>query len=270
MTIPPRHPLPDTTRHAPWRPFNCRFIERLPLLHGAGVDARGNGEQHPGQALHFLFGEMDRNTFLRAFMWDVTMKGATGDQVKQRAKEIGPPKPNSVRVHNDAEEWNAVTPELQAGDTKEAARLFRNHMLGGATSPEHWHGGADDVNRATGDSMSEPTFKVLSSFQDDVDSTLEDLGIFVINRRMDPSGGAVFIDPYNPDPDFLPQCVWPELTARDTTKYAAALQQVVAAALTAICVNWGLTPFSRPTPPCPSAPCPSTRPWRRSTARPRS
>lgn len=186
----------------------------------------------------FLFGEMDRSQFLRAFMWDVTLSGATEDQIKARARQISAPKPNSVRVHNDAESWAAVTPELGAGESAQNAKLFRNHMLGGATYPEHWYGGADDVNRATGESMSEPTFKVLSSLQSDIGGILEDIGTFVINRKLDPDGRQVFIDPYDPDPDLVPEAVWPEMTARDTTRYAAALQQVTAAAVMAI--NEGL------------------------------
>ncbi|MCU7886795.1 MAG: hypothetical protein KZQ82_21615, partial [Candidatus Thiodiazotropha sp. (ex Lucinoma annulata)] len=186
----------------------------------------------------YLFGELDRSSFLRAFMWDVKLNGATEEQVIARAKKISAPSPNSVRVHNDAEEWNAVTPDLQANDSAVNAKLFRNHMLGGATMPEHWYGGAADVNRATGESMSEPTFKILSSLQQDLGSILEDLALFVINRKLDPSGSHVLIDPYDPDPDLVPECVWPELTARDTTKYAAALQQVTAAA--AMAINQGL------------------------------
>lgn len=186
----------------------------------------------------YMFGELDRAQFLRAFMWDVKLTGATEEQVKKRAREITAPKPGGTRVHNDAEEWTAVTPALQAGDTSETAKLFRNHMLGGATYPEHWFGGAADVNRATGESMSEPTFKILSSLQQDVGAILEDIAVYVINRKMDPTGRQVFIDPYDPDPELRPEVVWPELSARDTTKYAAALQQVVAAALMA--VNDGL------------------------------
>lgn len=186
----------------------------------------------------YMFGELDRAQFLRAFMWDVTLTGATEEQVKKRAREITSPKPGSTRVHNDAEAWTAVTPSLQATDTAETAKLFRNHMLGGATYPEHWFGGAADVNRATGESMSEPTFKILSSLQQDVGAILEDIGIYVINRKADPSGREMLIDPYQPDPDLVPEVVWPELSARDTTRYAAALQQVTAAAIMAI--NEGL------------------------------
>ncbi len=58
---------------------------------------------------------------------------------------------------------------------------------------------------------------------------LEELATFVINRRYDPSGEETLIDVFHPDPDFIPKAVFPELTTRDTTKYASALQQVTVA-----------------------------------------
>jgi hypothetical protein len=182
----------------------------------------------------FLFGEIDRNNFLRAFLWDVTLKGATPAEVEARAKQIAAPAPGSVRVHNDAETWETVTPDLKAVDAAEAARLFRNHILGGATMPEHWSGGGGDVNRATGESMSEPTFKMYSMRQREWKNILEQVARFVINRNYDPSGAELLIDILDPDPEFVPEAVFPEMTTRDTTKYASALQQVVAACALAV------------------------------------
>jgi len=177
----------------------------------------------------FLFGEAERAGALRAFIWDVTLKNATEDQVKKRAKEIHAPKPGSVRVHNDSETWTAEAPDLKAADTSEAARLFRNHVLGGATLPTNWFGGTDDVNRAGGESMAEPTFKVLSMRQRFVKHMLESIGRYVVLKA---SGGDQEID--WADPKWAVKAVFPELTVRDTTKYAAALQQVVVAVALAI------------------------------------
>jgi len=177
----------------------------------------------------FLFGEAERAGALRAFIWDVTLKNATEDQVKKRAKEIHAPKPGSVRVHNDSETWAAEAPDLKAADTSEAARLFRNHVLGGATLPTNWFGGTDDVNRAGGESMAEPTFKVLSMRQRFVKHMLESIGRYVVLKA---SGGEQEID--WADPKWAVEAVFPELTVRDTTKYAAALQQVVVAVALAI------------------------------------
>jgi len=174
----------------------------------------------------FLFGELDRASFMRAFLWDVTLTGATPEEVAKRSKEISPPAPGSVRVHNDAETWAAVTPSLNAQDSSENARLFRNHVLGGATVPEHWYGGGGDVNRSTGESMGEPTFKVLSMRQRVIKHILESIGRYVLRQKAMAHQEA---EPDFSDDAWNVEAGFPEMTARDTTKYAAALQQIVTA-----------------------------------------
>lgn len=178
----------------------------------------------------FLFGELDRNKYLRAFVWDVTLKGANDELVKQKAREIVPPSPNSVRVHNDSEEWNAVSPDLKSSDTSESARLLRNHVLGGNTVPEHWFGGGGDVNRSTGESMGDPAFKVMSMRQRFIKYMLEEIGRFVVRQTGQKAG--MKIDFGNTEQQVA--AVFPEMISRDTSRFAAALQQVVSAAAQAV------------------------------------
>jgi hypothetical protein len=178
----------------------------------------------------FLFGEIERYNFLRAFVWDVTITGADDTKIKQKAREIKPPTPGSVRVHNDSEKWQAVSPEIGAYESAAAGRLFRNHVLGGATIPEHWFGGGGDVNRATGDSMGEPTFKAFSMRQRFLKHMLESVGRYVIRQKLIAETG----EPDWWDARLACEAVFPEMTARDTTKYAAALTQVVTAVNMAI------------------------------------
>lgn len=178
----------------------------------------------------FLFGEMDRTRYLRAFIWDVTLKGADPDTVKQRASEISPPGPNGVRVHNDSEEWAAVTPGLNAADTSESARLLRNHVLGGRTLPEHWFGGGGDVNRSTGESMGDPAFKVMSMRQRELKHILEEIGRFVLRMHVTVGKGKFPLD----DAASKARAVFPEMIARDASRYASALQQVVTACVVAL------------------------------------
>jgi hypothetical protein len=180
----------------------------------------------------YLFGELDRASFLRAFVWDVTMANATSDEVKARAAEITAPKPNSVRVHNDAETWEPKAPELQAADVAAGARLFRNHVLGGATIPEHWYGGAEDVNRSTGESMAEPTEKMLKMRQQAVKWMLTEIAQYVVRsewKRLEEELN-------DKEVDILDAIVieFPELTAKDTTKYATSFMQVVSGCVQAI------------------------------------
>lgn len=179
----------------------------------------------------FLFGELDRAKYQRAFFYDVTLAGATPDQVEKRAREIAAPPPAGVRVHNDAETWKTETPNLQAGDAGEHARLFRNHILGGATIPEHWFGGGGDVNRAVGAEMGEPTFKVLSMRQWVWKVFLMEIGRYVLRKRLQVAGQG---EPEFDDPAATVDVAFPELVSRDTTKWAAALQQVAATLVIAL------------------------------------
>jgi hypothetical protein len=179
----------------------------------------------------FMFSELDRNTELRSFLWDVKLTGATPDEVKKRAKEITPPGPNSVRVHNDAEEWEAVTPGLNASDTTPVGRMFRNHILGGANIPEHWFGGGGDVNRAVGAEMHEPTFKILSMRQRFIKYMLEEMGRYVLRKNILANDN---VEPEFDDPRIKAEAVFPEMSSKDISKYAAALQQVVVGCALAI------------------------------------
>lgn len=178
----------------------------------------------------FLFGELDRAQLTRSFLWDVTLIGATPEQVEEKSRKITAPAPASVRVHNDGEVWKAETPDLKAQDSNDNARLFRNHVLGGATVPEHWYGGGGDVNRAAASEMGEPTFKMFSMRQRFLKHMLESIGFYVLRQ-------AALYKGDEPDPEdetYEVTAEFPEMTARDTSKYAAALQQVVVAAALAI------------------------------------
>ncbi|REL32529.1 hypothetical protein [Thalassotalea euphylliae] len=174
----------------------------------------------------FLFGEAERADFMRLFLWDVTLTGADEDEVKKRAKEIQTPGPNAVRVHNENEVWKAESPNLNSEDTDKLGRLLRNHVLGGKTIPEHWFGGGGDVNRATGESMSEPTLKMLTMRQNVYQAILFDLVIYALRQH------ELAINGREPDFDheiYQASIEFPEMTAKDTSKYATALQQVVVA-----------------------------------------
>ena len=170
----------------------------------------------------FLFGELERQALLRAFVWDVTLKNADEATVKKRSKEILTPKANSVRVHNDSEEWDTVTPDLKSSDSAAAAALFRNHVLGGASIPPHWYAEGGDVNRAVGAEMAEPTIKMLAMRQRVWKHVLESIGRYVLMKAVGASADFG-------DKRMQVRAVFPEIAAKDTTKYATALQQVITA-----------------------------------------
>lgn len=113
----------------------------------------------------FLFNRIERSALINNFNHDVTLEGADANQIQEWLRRSKPPKPGSIRVHNEKEKWAPNVPNLQANDASEEARLFRNHILGGRGFPEHWFGGGGDVNRATAAEMGDPTYKMLSRRQ---------------------------------------------------------------------------------------------------------
>jgi hypothetical protein len=175
----------------------------------------------------FLFGEIDRSDYLRRFVWDVTMTGADPEAVKKYEKEFRPPEANGVFVHNDSVKLEAKSPNLQSADTSNIARLLRNHVLGGATMPEHWFGGGGDVNRAAASEMGEPTFKMYTARQTMLKLMLEEIGRFVLWSK----ARKLSEEPDWSSDDWQVTAVFPELMNKDVGKFASAMGQVVSAVL---------------------------------------
>lgn len=178
----------------------------------------------------FMFDSMERNADLDAFVWDVELEGASKEDVQERAKEITRPGRNSVRVHNSQEKWQALAPDMKAVDRAEAARMFRNHALGGATIPEHWFGGGGDVNRGAASEMGEPFFKLATARQTHLRHMLQELGSYVLWQRARRAGQV----PDWGDEAWKVVAKFPEMVTKDVTKLAAALQSAVAAVAAAL------------------------------------
>ena len=175
-----------------------------------------------------MWAELERWEQLRAFLWDITMSGATEEQIKQKAQEIFAPAPGSTRVHNESEKWEAVTPELSSDDGSGFARLFRNYIIGGQGFPEHWFGGGGDVNRATAGEMDEPTLKLMKMHQNGLTAVLQTMGRFVVRMRLAVSG-----ETYDPAKHGF-KVVWPALATPDASKMANAVQAIVQAVMIAV------------------------------------
>lgn len=178
----------------------------------------------------FMFDQLERGQELDSFLWDVKLTGATEEDVVKRAKDITRPARGSVRVHNEQEEWTAVAPDLKSVDRAESSRMFRNHALGAASIPEHFFGGGGDVNRSTGDSMSDPFFKVATMRQSYLRHMLQSIGQYVLYQRATAQG----ITPDWGDEAWRVTASFPEMVTKDVTKLAAALQGCVTAVAAAI------------------------------------
>lgn len=180
----------------------------------------------------FLFDYGDKWPLLNTFVWDLLVEGGDDNAIKEQIKNFTK-KSGSVFGHNEKVKLTASTPDLKAIDAKEGARLFRNHILGSKSLPEHWYGGGGDVNLATSKEMSAPTFKLFSSRQKLIVHILTVVLDEVI-READAHGMLKGV----PEEERHYTFNIPELSTKDVTKFATAIQQLSTSLVSAVTNEW--------------------------------
>lgn len=99
------------------------------------------------------------NKYKGAFLWDVQLQGADKKTIDRKRMEYAyPPEPGSVIIHNEAEKWSAVKPEINASEAAEDGRALKLMIAVGAQVPEHFLSDGSNGNRATAAEMGLPTF----------------------------------------------------------------------------------------------------------------
>ena len=87
----------------------------------------------------------------RAFLWIVTVPS---NLVQSKADQYRTtPDSGSIIVKDDAEEWDAVSPDLKGFDAQFDLRAIRQMIDAGSGMPPHWRGEAHDVSLATAQAM---------------------------------------------------------------------------------------------------------------------
>jgi hypothetical protein len=168
----------------------------------------------------FLFDTSDKWRLLNTFFFDLEVTGGDEKTIKEQINAFVK-KAGSVFGHNEKVKAEAKSPTLQAPDFAEGARLFRNHILGPFSYPEHWYGGGGDVNRATAVEMGTPTFKTLSSKQRYFKYILESIFDYQIERGLK---SRYLKMPEEKAYDY--EVIVPELSVKDVGKYSTVIGQV--------------------------------------------
>ncbi|HLI09123.1 MAG TPA: hypothetical protein VKV40_21345 [Ktedonobacteraceae bacterium] len=76
------------------------------------------------------------NKYKGAFLWDVVLTGADRKAVERKRMEYSyPPEPGSVIIHNEAEKWSAVKPEINASEAAEDGRAIKLMVAVGVRFP---------------------------------------------------------------------------------------------------------------------------------------
>ena len=100
------------------------------------------------------------NKYKAAFLYDVTIDGATPEDLARKRAEYGaPPEPGTVLFHNQAEHWNVVVPRIGGEEVASDGRSMRLMIATAARVPEHFLSEGGETNRATASEMGLPTFR---------------------------------------------------------------------------------------------------------------
>src|SRR5579883_1892663 len=73
------------------------------------------------------------NKYKGAFLWDVQLAGADRKTIERKKAEYSyPPEPGTVIIHNEAEHWTAVQPQINANEAAEDGRALKLMIAVGA------------------------------------------------------------------------------------------------------------------------------------------
>lgn len=167
------------------------------------------------------------NRFKGAFLWWVKLSGADRATVERKRSELSqPPSPGSVIVTNEAEEWSAVQPAIDAQAVEPDGRAMRIMLAAGAGVPLHFLAEPEDTNRATAAEMNGPTLRHFENRQRAFGWMLADIA-----RRAALLSGTF-------TGDLRISAVFEDLTTADNLATARAAAAMVAALATARDRGW--------------------------------
>jgi len=132
----------------------------------------------------FFFDALEGFRQRNAFMWDVTMQGATEQEIKEAQKNLRPPRPGTARAHNDKVTWSILTPDLKAIDIKTALLAVEGFIVGADAFPLHCFGSGEDANRATSEAMATPTMRMLKAVQRSMKRVVKEMAQYVIDQAV--------------------------------------------------------------------------------------
>lgn len=172
------------------------------------------------------------NKYKGAFLWDVALKGADAKTIARKKMDYAyPPEPGTVIIHNEAEQWTAVKPEINSADAKEDGRAIKLMVAVGALLPEHYLSDGSVATRATAAEMGMPTLLKFQRRQRVIKDALRQVLDRVISeaRRVGKLSQSI---------DANYDLIFPEIDVADNQSMATAVNQLVPAMLSARAQGW--------------------------------
>ncbi len=172
------------------------------------------------------------NKYKGAFLWDVQLLGADRKAIDRKKMEYStPPEPGSVIIHNEAEKWSAVKPEINANEAAEDGRALKLMIAVGAQVPEHYLSDGSNGNRATAAEMGLPTLLKFQRRQYVMRFLLRTILDRVIREACKARRLAA-------DIDMRYDIIFPEIDVDDHQVLASSMQLLVSALTTAKQQGW--------------------------------
>jgi hypothetical protein len=172
------------------------------------------------------------NKYKAAFLWDVRLQGADKKAIDRKKMEYAyPPEPGSVIIHNEAETWSAVKPEINANDASEDGRAIKLMIAIGAQLPEHYLADGSNGNRATAAEMGLPTLLKFQRRQLVMRSLLR----VILDRVLLEARKARRLPPQC---DLHYDVIFPQIDVADHQMLASATQALVSALTVAKQQGW--------------------------------
>jgi hypothetical protein len=230
----PVHPDLDIRDKAERAPAGYRYAGEL-LYFRANVLGTGRGRSALEPALdwlhaydNFLFGDLRNANLQSAFVWDVTINGATKPELVAKAEEIRkmPPRHGEVNVHNENEIWAAISPNLNAATHTELGVQVKKIIGMAMGLPSHLVGAEGDTNRTTSVSSDIPFLRRMEQRQRLLDYMISTL----IDYQLDQKRHVNILKGERPYPY---RTILPRLTAVEVVGQAEALYNITQSMLDA-------------------------------------
>jgi hypothetical protein len=111
----------------------------------------------------FLFSTLQGFDARSRYFFDLELKGQTQEQLD--VLQFTVPANGAVNAHNENAKWEFMSPDLKATDSVAAVEMTMDYCTGTMGLPKTWFGKGDSTNRATAESLTVPTMKMLKRMQ---------------------------------------------------------------------------------------------------------
>ncbi len=172
------------------------------------------------------------NKYKGAFLYDVRLQGADKKTIDRKRMEYSyPPEPGSVIIHNEAETWTAVQPQINANDAYQDGRAIKLMVAVGATLPEHYLSDGTSSNRATAAEMGLPTLLRFQRRQ----KVMRTMLTCILDRVI---GEAKKAELLGPEVDTSYDILFPEIDSADNQSLAQGVYYLVQGLVAAKAQGW--------------------------------